>query len=81
MQCRVDGQKRHLPQKRPSRAKSPVIFAGAQWHRLNRPLKNSFDDRMLPCRLKPLLILRHLRRGWKPRPFKTEPQAEFFSSL
>jgi hypothetical protein len=31
--------------------------------------------------LKPLLILRHLRRGWKPRAFKTQPQAEFFSSL
>jgi hypothetical protein len=31
--------------------------------------------------LKPLLILRHLRRGSKPRAFKTQPQAEFFSSL
>jgi hypothetical protein len=36
---------------------------------------------MLLWRLKPLLILQHLRRDWKPRPFKTQPQAEFFSSL
>ena len=33
------------------------------------------------ARLKPLLILRHLRRGSKPRPFKTGSQAEFFRSL
>jgi hypothetical protein len=34
-----------------------------------------------PRRLKPLLILRHLRRGSKPRPFKTGSQVEFFRSL
>jgi hypothetical protein len=27
------------------------------------------------------LILRHLRRGSKPHPFQTGPEAEFFSSL
>ena len=27
------------------------------------------------------LILWHLRRGLKPRPFKTKPKLEFFSKL
>jgi len=36
---------------------------------------------MQPRRLKPRLILLHLRRGLKPRPFKTESPFEFFSSL
>jgi len=31
-------------------------------------------NRKCPQRLKPLLIVRHLRRGWKPRPFKTGPR-------
>jgi hypothetical protein len=30
---------------------------------------------------KPSFILLDSRRGWKPRPFKTEPQAELFGSL
>jgi hypothetical protein len=47
----------------------------------SRLLKNSFRRSSVPRRLKPLLILRHLRRGSKPRPFKTEPLGEFFSSL
>jgi hypothetical protein len=31
-------------------------------------------------RLKPLLILQHLRRGLKPRPFKTGVETEFFAA-
>jgi len=34
-----------------------------------------------PQRLKPPLISRHLRRGSKPRPFKTRTRLEFFRSL
>src|SRR5208337_1015513 len=34
-----------------------------------------------PQRLKPRLILLYLRRGSKPRPFKTEAPIEFLSSL
>jgi hypothetical protein len=31
-----------------------------------------------PRRLKPPLILLHLRRGWKPRPFKASIESDFF---
>src|SRR5205807_5809821 len=33
--------------------------------------------KMRPQRLKPRSILRYLRRGLKPRPFKTEPKSSF----
>src|SRR5271166_5069232 len=44
-------------------------------------MTNAAMTRAAPQRLKPPSILRCLRRGWKPRPFKTESEPEFFRNL
>ena len=60
---------------------APAAFVSVRNEFFSRLLKNAFRRSSVPRRLKPLLISRHLRRGSKPRPFKTEPRGEFFSGL
>jgi hypothetical protein len=43
--------------------------------------KSLFWRSQFPSAAEAALILLHLRRGWKPRPFKARTKSEFFSSL
>ncbi len=75
------GKNSFVGPQRTSAAKASTDFVALTARLEAAPFQNADDIGLFPQPVKPPLISLYLRRGLKPRPFKTDPPIECFSSL